>query len=573
MRRGRLGEADFETTTDEDDCRVWAWAVCFVDDIEHVYYGNTIESFMLFASHERVCELNFHNLAFDGKFIVDKLLRCGYKHTKERRPRKGEFTTLVSKKNKFYALSVRFYNGALLTLHDSFKLFPMGVARIARTFGLPEEKGSIDYRAKRERGHELTDDERDYIRRDVEIVAQALKFNEEQGLSKMTIGSNAMADFKRRLGKKRFEHLFPVLDLEVDAAIRKSYRGGFTYVEPFWAGRDCINGISVDYNSMYPSMLVSKPYPVGAPEAFTGRYEPDPTYPLYVQCLTCELSLKPKGIPMIQLRGMGFYGDHEYVRETVEPVSITVTSVDLELMFDNYDVTVWSWDGGFKFQSMPGDEIFGHYVDYWGEVKRTSKGGMRQLAKLMLNNLYGKFSTHPDVTQKIPYLDEETDTVRWVDADPETRDPVYIPVGTFCTAYARDTLIRAIMANRERFLYCDTDSMHLRGLWSPSGIRLHDTDFCAWKVEGSFTRARHLRPKCYIWDLNHTMSVTCAGMPENIKAHCTFDNFRFGFSNLETIEHADGTREVRVREGWGKLRPKAVPGGVVLVDSPYELKE
>ena len=116
---------------------------------------------------------------------------------------------------------------------------------------------------------------------------------------------------------------------------------------------------------------------------------------------------------MIQLRGFGFFGEHEYVRETAEPVSIVLTSVDLELFMDNYDVDVWSWDGGFCFQACHGSEIFGDYVDYWGEVKRNNKGALRTLAKLYLNNLYGKFSTHPDVTQKVPYLDEETDTVKW----------------------------------------------------------------------------------------------------------------------------------------------------------------
>ena len=85
--RARLAEADFETTTDPADCRVWAWAVCFVDDIEHVYYGEDIESFLLFCSREPSLMAYFHNLAFDGRFLVDRLLRLGYVHTTERMPR------------------------------------------------------------------------------------------------------------------------------------------------------------------------------------------------------------------------------------------------------------------------------------------------------------------------------------------------------------------------------------------------------------------------------------------------------------------------------------------------------
>ena len=69
---------DFETTTDPKDCRVWAWAVALIEDPEQVYYGNSIKTFMNWLSRGDVHTAWFHNLAFDGKFILDYLLRCGY---------------------------------------------------------------------------------------------------------------------------------------------------------------------------------------------------------------------------------------------------------------------------------------------------------------------------------------------------------------------------------------------------------------------------------------------------------------------------------------------------------------
>lgn len=570
----RVAEADFETTTDATDCRVWAWAVCFCDDLDNVYIGTDIDEFLLFAAKHRA-DYYFHNLGFDGKFLVDRLFRLGYKWTSDR-PGAGEFSTLVSSKGKFYQLEVGFYSGVRIKIRDSLKLFPMSVKKIAKAYDLPEGKGELDYSAKREVGHQITDDEADYIRRDVQIVAQALVNNLEQGLDRMTIGSNAFGFFKKQMGKRLYQKLFPVLPEEVDAAIRCSYRGGFTYVEPRWAGVDVWGGVSVDYNSMYPSMLISKPYPVGEPVMFYGRYEEDPAHPLYVQTLVCSFKLRDRGIPMIQLRNSGFYGQHEYVRETMEPTTLTLTSPDLELFFGNYEVDVLEWLGGFKFACMPGKELFGPYVDYWGSIKQKSVGPMRQLAKLMLNNIYGKFATNPDVTQKVPRMGEDG-VVKWELGKPETRDAVYIPVGSFCTAWARHTLITAIHKNRDRFVYCDTDSMHLAGTEDPSGIRLHDTDFCAWKVEGSFTHARHLRAKCYIWDLNGHIGVTCAGMPDNVKRMCNFGNFRFGLTNINPVtgNPCPGAACVFgvVCPGLGKLLPKAVPGGVVLVPSKYELKK
>lgn len=64
-----------------------------------------------------------------------------------------------------------------------------------------------------------------------------------------------------------------------------------------------------------------------------------------MQRIKCAFKLKLDGIPMIQLRNSGFYGDHEYVRETVEPVTISLTCIDLQLLFENYEVDVYEWLG------------------------------------------------------------------------------------------------------------------------------------------------------------------------------------------------------------------------------------
>lgn len=182
----------------------------------------------------------------------------------------------------------------------------------------------------------------------------------------------------------------------------------------------------------------------------------------------------------------------------------------------------------------------------------------------MLNNLYGKFGTNPDCTGKYPELVDGV--LHLTTGKRETRSPVYIPVACFATAHARDELIRAAVANRDRFLYCDTDSLHLLGTDDPTGIPLDDSKFGCWKVEGTFSHARHEGAKRYIWDLNGELEVKCAGMPDNIKAHMTFDNFRVGYSNYDPFTKS-------IREGEGKLKPLLVPGGRTLVDTPYRLMD
>ena len=174
--------ADFETTTDPEDCRVWGWGIVEVSrtaELADVLVGTTIDLFL-----GQLCEIDsvvyFHNLAFDGSFILDYILRHGYVHVDEY-PRKGEFESLISNTGKFYSVKVRWRQGGSTEFRDSLKKLPMSVSYVAKSFKLPMSKLEIDYHAYRSPGHVLTDEEREYIASDVVIVARALALQLDQG--------------------------------------------------------------------------------------------------------------------------------------------------------------------------------------------------------------------------------------------------------------------------------------------------------------------------------------------------------------------------------------------------------
>lgn len=584
-----LYTADFETTTktagDDSGARIWAWAVCSIDDPNEFTIDTDMKTFLEWIG-EHPGTYYFHNLRYDGRYIVDYLFKHGWSFVPGKPRRTRYFTTTVSRLGQWYSITMMAWNKAKKTtnkvvIQDSLKLLPFSVAQIAKAFDLEEGKGELDYETYRPEGHELTDEERDYIRRDVQIMAKALKVAVvDEGMDKPTIGANALSSWKKGMGKK-WRLLFPKLGNVCDGQIRQAYRGGFTYCMPEFRDRDIGPGISVDFNSMYPSMMIANDFPYGEPIHFEGKYEPDYFRPLYVQHMLVTWELKPEGIPFMKPSVNGIFDDHEYPPVMDEPVEIWISNIDLELMELMYDYDVWSYIDGYKFCAKPGTEIFGEYVHYWGERKKNATGPKRLIAKLYLNNLYGKFATRPDPISKMPVMLDGENFVRMVDSDHfpvmeldgtytmvdmsrRPPEPVYIPVAVFCTAYARDTLLRAAMRNRDRFVYCDTDSMHLIGTEDPDGIPLHDSDLGAWKVEGRFTRARHLRAKTYMWDLNGETSVTCAGMPDNIKAHVTWENFHEGFTNVD--------ENGAVKEGWGKLLSRTVDGGVLLYKGKFEIK-
>ena len=227
--------ADFETTTDPNDCRVWAYAICEIGYPDNFTYGNSIDDFMEWCAGKENYLVLFHNLKFDGDFILNWLLKNGFEYVQDKKERKDRsFTTLITDMGAFYAIEVYFnikgHHTNKVTFHDSLKLLNFSVDEIAKSFDLPIRKLELDYDAKRPVGHELTAHEVDYIRNDVEIMARALDILYKKDMTKMTVGGNALDSFKKMCNG--FNKYFPALPLDVDADIRKSYKGGFTYLSP-----------------------------------------------------------------------------------------------------------------------------------------------------------------------------------------------------------------------------------------------------------------------------------------------------------------------------------------------------
>lgn len=553
-----LFTADFETTTDPLDCRVWACGICSIDETHSFKYGNSLEWFIEFAKNNIGSTFYFHNLKFDGEFILCYLFEHGYKHVTNRKKLKTKtFTTLISDKGQFYSLEICFNKDDNKTekiiIYDSLKILPFSVEAIAKGFNLPISKLEIDYDEKREIGHILTPREIVYLRNDVKIMAMALLTLFNQDLRQMTQGSNALYDYKKIVGKKNFSKWFPIPDYDFD--VRQSYKGGFTYCDPRRQGQDIGAGIVLDVNSLYPSVMYYQPLPYGEGIFFEGKYKPDKLYNLYVQMFTCQFELKENCIPTIQLKNNLSFMPTAYLSSSEdEEVTMCLTSVDLELFFEHYHVYNITWHSGWKFKSTTG--LFKDYIDKWNTVKMEStlngNKAMRTLAKLMLNALYGKFALNPNVQSKIPYYDNGI--IKYALGEKETRNPIYIPVGTFITAWARHKTITSAQKVYDRFLYADTDSLHLIGTEIPKGLEIDPVKLGAWKHESTFTRARFVRQKTYIEEIDGELNITCAGMPSLCYKHVTWDNFIAG-SSFE-----------------GKLQFTHVQGGIVLKDIDFTIK-
>lgn len=400
--------------------------------------------------------------------------------------------------------------------------------------------------------------------------------------------------------------------------VQKSYKGGWCYLAKGKEKKLYKGGCTADVNSLYPSMMSSESgnkYPIGKPQFWKGNYIPDkalhPTRFYFVRIKT-RFFLKEGYLPCIQIKRNPFYKATEWLETsdiydyktgkylseiryrdgTVRPaeVILTLTMMDYELIKKHYELVDFEILDGCYFLSIIG--LFDEYIEKYKQIKLTSKGAKRELAKLFLNNLYGKMASNTDSSFKVAYLKE--DSVLSFKVVPENnKKPGYIPIGSAITSYARNFTIKAAQenyhgVNKRGFIYADTDSIHCD--LPPEeikGITVHDKNFCCWKLESQWDEGWFIRQKTYIEhitaeNLNPVQphyEIRCAGMPQACKdlfTHSMNGTCPVKKPSEEAIEFLKKKRTIEdftiglvVPE---KLIPKRIRGGIVLVNTTYELR-
>lgn len=305
-----------------------------------------------------------------------------------------------------------------------------------------------------------------------------------------TIASMAMTDYIDG-DYAGFRRHFPPLTKEDYHRMRPAYYGAIVYSKP-GEYQDCR---SWDVNSLYPSIMRDAPMPTGSPIWYDGEYRHDDDYPLHIDVISFDARLKRKKTATLTniLPVWGYEG--ERLDSTLGVVTMPVTNVDWETLSENYDMHVWEHVGGWKFRKSHG--LYYNYVDKWFHVKQTTTGERRQIAKLLLNSLVGKFgaSLYRPLLHPKPSVDGGVDFA--VDKPESANSLAWLPTAAYVNAYGRQILSRAMNANTDRVLYADTDGMILEGLDVPIGIEPDDQKLGLWKNDHTYEKLRILGNRKY----------------------------------------------------------------------------
>lgn len=639
---------DFETTVYKGQVNTEVWAsACIELFTEQVNIFHSIsEQFEYFKSlNTNICAY-YHNLKFDGAFWLSYLLvELNFKQAytplneqetevewlKEKEMPNNSFKYSISDKGQWYTITIK-VNNHFIEIRDSLKLLPFSVKKIGQSFGTKHKKLGMEYTGFRYAGCEITESEKEYIANDVFVVKEALEIMFTEGHNKLTIGSCCLEEYKKIIGEDEYKTFFPSLtDYELDekehkynnadAWIRKSYKGGWCYLVKGKENKIKTNGTTADVNSLYPSMMSSESgnkYPVGKPTFWKGNYIPEQALKsnrYYFVRIKTRFYLKPNYLPFIQIKGnylykgtealessdvydknTGQYYDHYYdksgnIHDT--RVEITLTMTDFILMKEHYELVDFEiLDGCYFFTSIG---IFDDYMEKYKKIKLESKGAKRELAKLFLNNLYGKMASSEDSSFKVAIV-KENKSLSFISVPANDKEAGFIAVGSVITSYARNFTIRAAQKNyygadKKGFIYADTDSIHCDlDAKDLKGITVHDKNFCCWKLESCWDVAIFTRQKTYIEHVTHKdlqeidepyYNVKCAGMPQKCKD--LFITSMLGYEPKEDDKYTEEEKEFlktkRELEDFkiglkipGKLLPKRIRGGVLLVETTYEMR-
>lgn len=660
QREYRYFMGDFETTVykGQVNTEVWASALVELFSDKVTILHSIAETFDYLVSLNCNVVVYYHNLKFDGAFwlsylLVDKKFTQAYdkigdketdvKWKQQFKMFNNTFKYSISDRGTWYSIIVKVKNH-FIEIRDSLKLLPFSVKRIGESFGTKHKKLDMEYTGFRYAGCEITKEEQEYIANDVLVVKEALEIMFKQGHNKLTIGSCCLEEYKKICRSSLeiqldYTEMFPNLyDFKIDKQehkydnagdwLRKSYRGGWCYLVKGKENKIKTNGTTADVNSLYPSMMSSKSgnkYPIGLPKFWTGNFIPEEALKenmYYFVRIKTRFYIKDNYLPFIQVKGdLKYKGtesletsdvyNHEnddyfpyYIDKNGNiqqaKVELTLTMTDYQLIKEHYELVDFEIIDGCYFYSMVG--IFDEYINKYAKIKKESKGALRELAKLFLNNLYGKMASSTDSSFKIAYVKDDK-SIGFMQVVENDKKPGYIAIGSAITSYSRNFTIRAAQKNyygaeKRGFIYADTDSIHCDLLPQEiKGIEVDDKEFCCWKLESCWDKGIFTRQKTYIEHVTHENlipleeskqynNIKCAGMPKKCKdlfelsMQGTADvNENWSDEEKEFLFDKDNNPIVRDYSDFkvglkvpDKLRPIRIRGGVLLVNTTYEMR-
>lgn len=575
-KRKIFAVADFETisykqiTEHPNADKVWLGAIVYnkmplksnVGIVGERFLFRTIAEFMeiIIKQNDRFQQIiYFHNGgAFDYSYLISWMVNNGYipkNDTRDIYLQPNEFTALIDGRNKSYIEIKLNINNGLIDFRDSIRILRMSVAEMGG------KSYQIDFNKFRYPTDELDQEAIDYVFEDCEVVLKKLvpiiytlkvRKKSKHGYYKasypLTIGSCAIGNFCSHNWDVYEGQLLSKLSKAEWERLKRGYWGGYTYINERYAKREINSRIwCVDVNSMYPSIMREQ-VPVGE---WLDEPPTDKPYTTYYEVEVISAKIKKGNFPLINAtEGFGM-ASASYGNE-ITGKRMYVWDFYLKHLHKIYKMDCIATPVAYFELSNPFTEFIDHWYTKRLEAKAIGDEVTNQTAKLIANNIGGKFGEnieHSIVTFEIgngitkhSYGTFHLKSEGFTECKEEKIR--HIGVISYITAKGRVLINSGANANYDNFLYCDTDSLYLKG--EPKGIEIDNDKLGAFKIEESnYTWFFGRHAKHYAVAKGDKLKIVVAGLMKRAIPQITKEMFVRGDiikNGHNTSKHIDGCR-------------------------------
>lgn len=438
--------ADFETLTPNTeffarnlDTRVILFNVqtIFNDNVD--YTGNTIEEFLEFCFRDNVSKtIFFHNLSFDGTFVVPALIKMGFNPDIAYR-KKNRRLEIFQQGAKIYYIrafldTTKMINGRRkrvkmsVIFRDSLVLMPTSIKALGKAVKIEKFQGTEDQEANfydwepedldlnREDGlSERAKAFVNYCKRDVAILRESLKayFNMLTSLDDvrlynlvnadnpwkphhyLTIGATAiglinniyMQRFRAKTGFDEFRH---EISFETYQRVAPTYRGGITQFNPVFQGEPrelAFGGFGLDITSSYPFQMTDW-LPFGD---VLDEIDPSIPHQTFLNVRIRNLKIRPEFRSLVVWPNKQNAERGRFLEEAEEWQGSFVKE-EFDLLAEIYTFEVVAMEEFFMKTAPFLKEGIEQLYSLKDKFTRENNPAFRLISKLLLNSIYGKFA-------------------------------------------------------------------------------------------------------------------------------------------------------------------------------------
>ena len=620
----KLSSEDQESCEKQACMYIWQFSIN-----QDVYYGRTWGEFKLFLNR---LELNddtkkivfVHNLGFEFQAIWS-VLRIK--------------SVMSRKQRKLITCQLEDYN---IELRCTLMLSNLKLEYLPDVYNLPVRKkvGDLDYNKLRTPITPLTDTELGYCEFDCLVTYWYIKAELEtyNRVDKIPITSTGKVRKQlQRLVLSNSSYVNKVsrqinTQPEVYNMLVDAFAGGYTHANYIYADDVLKNVDSYDETSAYPYVLVTYKFPSTTFKK-CNIHSLDEMLPRMAYLLTVKIkNIKSKYFNNFistskcsEIKGYPNYDNGRII--SAKEITITLTDVDLRFILDTYSYESYEIVESYcsVYNYLPIEYVNFILDKYILKTKLKNVEGKEieyNREKQAYNSLYGMTVTNT-IRNEVEFVNYED----WVEkpiTNNEIRDKLYkskkrgflnFAWGVWCTAYARDNLLRRVIELDEYVTYCDTDSIKLvqgydksvfekynktveekirkvcadRNIdferYAPSDIKgnphLLGVFECETGKGRSVTYDEFITQgaKKYAYKVDGEIHVTVSGVPKSGGAKClkSLDEFRddlvfdFEHTNKLTLAYNDNQKPVDITDYLGNKYTVKDKSGVCMLPTTYKL--